>query len=245
MRVHKSKIMSFLGPGLLSTLFIGGLIGFSMSAQAQEINLKFNTLPTKQGWTYEHANNILPEGAVFVASGGVLHQDTVTAGQFQQGGGDNLYRRNNVVSATNHFSITVKATFIDEALLNPNSRCGFGFGASTGTKGNDEYYGVCLDQSNVELAGLYGGVAIVDPPNAASFDKSKEHVYRLDVWPGMGAKLFVDGALVSRSGVLLTGVLFPSSIVPQLSLEFGDGTGGANAKVDISQFVYSEDRCSK
>jgi hypothetical protein len=225
---------------LLAVLTLAAGVGL----QAQTVTLKFDSLPSAQGWTYEHVNNTLAENQVFKIGGAKLHLDTVAANEFQGAGGDNLYRLPQSgtfkVEDSRPFTITVKAIVTGYQLnpANPAFNCGFSFAASTGK----ESYGVCImpipDHNNPVLlpsiVSLFNGTSNV---KAVPLDNPKgPHTYRLEVFPGLGAKLFIDA-----NPPLLFGAPVPSAI-PN-SLELGDGTGGANAIADITYFSYSPCVC--
>jgi hypothetical protein len=65
------------------------------------------------------------------------------------------------------------------------------------------------------------------------YDNADFNLYQLEVTPGTGSKLYRNGVLVNQSGV--------NKSIPAAAngLYLGDGTGGANAIVDVKIFTYS------
>jgi hypothetical protein len=230
---------------LMGMLFLGACL----NSVAQSVTLNFDTLPSSQClpdgrcWTYEAFNGYpSSENQAFQLEGGHLLMDTVSMKLFQLGGGDNVYHLfnvagNPVVDPAHSFSITVVAKVNDYENYNYQTGqgaktngdqnanpCGFGFGAYTGPTG-DEWYWVCMSDVRLVLVGNAG----------IPFDTTVVHEYRLEVLPGVGAKLFVDG----EQKLTTSPMARQSSDHNPAGLWLGDMTGGANATVEIHRFVYA------
>jgi hypothetical protein len=190
--------------------------------RAQSITLDFNSLPSAQGWTYVAFGNNVPETAVFSASGGMLHQNTIGVGFAGQG--SNAYQLYNAVAPTLPFTLTVRARVLQEGIAYPgyNNPFGFDFSVFTGTEGF--------------LVGLGTNQIMDGTSQEITFDNTQFHDYRLEGTPGSGYKLFVDDALVMAGPPRFDN----PPLVDQLFL--GDGTGGTNARADVAAYTFSQSR---
>ncbi len=169
------------------------LLGACLNSVAQSVALNFDTLPSKQClpdgrcWTYESSGYPASETPAFKSEETYLLMDTASTKMFQPDGGGIVYHLlnvagNPVVDPAHSFSITVKAKVNDyEYYNNVSSPYGFCFGAYTGPTG-DEWHFVCM--SDVLL--------VLDDVSIPFDTKSLVHTYRMEVLPGLGAKLFVD-----------------------------------------------------
>lgn len=245
---------------LLGMLLMAGSI--QCLAQTRVV-LKMGSRPSQQKWIYDavqysDANaKAASELQAFIPKADRLSMDTVDMALFQWGGysygGDNAYHLNDVVEGSHGFSITVTAQVLDYThapdpsygsgrgepticsgsgaarVCDDTNLAGFCFQGYTGD-GGSEVYGVCLTDVRILLW----------PDQGELYDTKAKHVYRLEVLPGVGAKLYVDNKLELSTGVVKRAPADHNAN----GLWFGDMTGGANAKVDIFDFVYSSNSCA-
>jgi hypothetical protein len=228
------------------------LFGLCLNSDAQSTTLNFNTLPSDSSqclpgnrcWVYQAFNgdsSNAGEHKAFQLEGDHLLMDTVSMG-WQLGGGGNAYHLDNVtgnpvVEPSHSFSITAVVQVLDyehydyqtgqgAKTFNSDqnvSTSGFCFGAYTGVAGEEVYF-ACMSDARLML-----------DDTGVPFDTTATHEYRMEVLPGIGAKLFVDGVVT-----LTTGRTLRASYDQNVSaLWLGDFTGGANAKVEIHKFVYA------
>jgi hypothetical protein len=81
-------------------------IGAASPAQAQGVQLAFDTLPSAQGWTYITSGP--DESSIFSADGTTLHQNSLGTSLGPEGTVA-YYTLNNVVDPTQLFTLTVRA----------------------------------------------------------------------------------------------------------------------------------------
>jgi hypothetical protein len=103
------------------------------SAQAP-ITLRFDSLPSAQGWAYFQADGI-PESRVFSVTGTSLIQDTIGTGF---GNGSPNYARFGVVDGSKPFVLTVRARVLAYEVTPPAGAFGFFFDVRTAAP-NQEY----------------------------------------------------------------------------------------------------------
>jgi beta-lactam-binding protein with PASTA domain len=189
--------------------------------QGGAITLNFDSLPSRQGWTYLAFNNPLAETDVFSVSGETLFQNTLGAGF--QGQGSNRYNFWNVVDVRLPLEVAVLARVLEENGDVRNNSWGYSFGVFTGT----ETFGHGLGTAQIQDQRATRAPAI-------PFDNTTFHIYRMQASPGVGYKLLVDDVM------LVTG---PSvSAVFNNGIFWGDGTGGTNARAETAAFSYTQPR---
>src|ERR1700730_12827342 len=107
------------------------LSGTSLFGQTNA--LKFDSLPSAQGWSLLNSC-ASPESSLFSVANNVLHQNTIGCGQTAA-----YYTLNNVVTRA-AFSLTVTARVTSDEVFNGNGNLGH-LGVSFGAEGsNKEYY---------------------------------------------------------------------------------------------------------
>jgi RHS repeat-associated protein len=183
------------------------------------ITLDMSALPSQQGWMYADDSTGIPEAAVFSVSDGMLQQDTIGKG-FNTWG----YQQLQMVDRQLPFTIAFRARVLAHEAIggNPDHPFGFCIGVNTGT----ETFGVGLDPRQImDSLGTVLSTAI---------DNSQFHNYRLEVTPGVGYRVLVDGALVG------TGPPRPSPDPSRLYI--GDCTRGPNARADLSSYTFTQPR---
>lgn len=205
-----------------TSCFLSLMLGLA-AAHGGDISLDFNTLPSSQGWIYDNTGQIARESAVFSVAGGTLRLDTIGIG----GGdvpGSTVYRRFGIIDPSQPFSISLRARVLEvESFPGLPRPFGFSAGAFTGS----EQVGIGFTTSSIQTVdGFYGGRAPIP------LDTTQFHDYRIEARPGVGYDLFVDSALVTTGHSVA--IFFPNS------LGFGDGTGAANARAEVTSFVFSQ-----
>jgi hypothetical protein len=240
-----------------ASLMVVFLFGLCLNSGAQSSTLNFNTLPSDPSqclsgtrcWVYQAFNgdsSFTGEQRAFTPEGDRLLMDTVGM-EWQLGGGGNAYHLDNVtgnpvVEPSHSFSITAVLQVLDyehydyqtgqgAKTFNGDqnvSTSGFCFGAYTGVAGEEVYF-ACMSDARLML-----------DDTGVPFDTTVKHEYRLEVLPGIGAKLFVVGDSGETLLTLTTGRTLRASYDQNVSaLWLGDFTGGANAKVEIHKFAYT------
>lgn len=214
---------------LVATLFASLLLlapaGWALAAP-MDVPLSFASLPSAQGWTYSasgsHAG--VAEATVYSVSGGTLFQNTM--GQYMGvNGGGILYLRNNGITTTETKRIHVRARCLAQqgAYVAPQGEGGLIFGFATGSV----QYAFGLTTGAVTILGP-GGTSVVATTSNMQFRD-----YDFEWAPGGSFQLYRDGVLVhSGSG----GFALAAN-----RLLIGDGTGGANAQGEITEYRFSQD----
>lgn len=196
------------------------------SAAALDVSLNFASLPSAQGFSYvatgAHAG--VAEGNVFSVGGGMLSQNTI--GQYLGTTGAGLfYQRVNGITTTEAKQIRVTARCLQAAgsSVFPNGEGGFCFLFAHGSV----QYGFMLTPSRIGY--LQSSWALLP----ATYDNTQFHDYIFDWSPGGSWRIYRDGVqIASGSG---GGSLAANRIL------IGDGTGGANARGDISAYRFVQD----
>ncbi|MEO8392024.1 MAG: choice-of-anchor Q domain-containing protein, partial [Chloroflexota bacterium] len=180
-----------------------------------DVTLNFNSLPSAQGWTYSDPGAGNPEAASFNVSGGQLHQ-TVYGQDFYS---TPHYDLHDVVIPDQPFTLTVRARVTNYSETNQNP-----WGFVLYVFADSELYSL-----GISPARIVAGDNVEVP---FSFDVSQMHTYRMEGTPGAGYKLFVDDVLLATIPAQLSGGSGLNY------LQFGDGTGGAQANVDIESYLF-------
>lgn len=194
-------------------------------AQAEAFVLDTSQLPSQQGWTYDAFGNVAVEQDVFSVSSDGLRQDSTGTGFSSQA--QNLYRRKLDSGSGPYFRITARvqiAGYVTSGSLTNAGGFSLGIIGPAGTAA----VGIADTYFN-----LYSASTQVIP--LGSFDtNSSFHQYVLEgrLEPGGSYSLFRDGSLIGSSPIWVTETTASKSIY------FGDGTGGANARVFISSMSY-------
>jgi hypothetical protein len=192
-------------------------------------SLTFATLPSAQGWTYAavgaHAG--VAEGTIYAVDGAQLFMNSM--GQSNgTSGGSILYGLLSGITNTESKQIRIRARCLQvEGSTNaPIGQGGFHFGFTV----NNANYGAAITPTKVCLL-LSTGYFVF----ATNFDNSTAfHDYILEYTGGTNSRIWRDGVLIGTS---TTG--FPVAQANRAS--FGDGTGGANAQVEIREVRVIQD----
>ncbi|HVY60019.1 MAG TPA: hypothetical protein VHF22_00125 [Planctomycetota bacterium] len=215
------------------TLILVILAGVGLApAPARAVTLGFGSLPSAQGWAYDATGNTRTETQIFSLGTGKLTQNSIGVGY--AAGGDNRYVLGGAVrDGGGTFELDVTASVLQSEKVNSNPNdFGFGFGLFAvdpldGTKVED----IAIGLSATEASFVDGTVL-----GAASGSNA---------WALRG-DLAAHTWTLSKNGVLFasgSARLLDASTVPLASREaiyFGDLTGGANAKADITALSFSQ-----
>jgi hypothetical protein len=192
--------------------------GIGPTAQAAQVTLDFNSLPSAQGWSYMAFGNSAPESQVFSVSGGVLTQNSLGLGSAAQG--SNRYNLFDVLDVGWDTTLEVTAQLYSSELDTSTNRWGFGAGWFDGT---GHAFGFSLANDGVQTTwGYLPGVNTL-----------VQHSYRLvghaaPSGQAAWAELWVDGALIGSGAASDYGDCAPLAGLCN-SINLGDGTGGPNA----------------
>jgi hypothetical protein len=181
------------------------------------------SLPSTQGWKYLAVGNSYAEDKMFSVQGCVLRQDSIGLGFGYPGG--NLYQITNVVDSTKPFVLEVRAKVLNEEQYDDFNHWGFGFWIKTGT----EDFAI-----GISPYAIVGSKVATDwgETLTTSVDNTVFHDYRLEGTPGVGYKFYVDNLLVGSGSAF--------AAIEENGLYLGDGTGGANAKAEITSFRFEQ-----
>ncbi|MDX2099146.1 MAG: hypothetical protein SFW36_15315 [Leptolyngbyaceae cyanobacterium bins.59] len=203
----------------LSTAFV--TIGLTaQSGQAATITLDFNSLPSQQGWNYYSIPGYIPDSTVFSTNGTTLVQNTMGTGLYSQG--SNYYRLFGATNSSLPFTLEVRARVLQEE-TNVSYENSFGF-FLTANFGSDAA-GIGISPNRIQFA---DGTTI-----NRTIDNRQFHTYLLKGQVGKELSIYVDEELIYK-GDFLKGS-YPSM------LAFGDGTGGTNARSELTYFRFSQD----
>jgi hypothetical protein len=186
----------------------------SITAANGTITLDFNSLPSAQGWTYVTGNSGILETNVFSVDGSMLHMDTMSVGFTGLG-----YKLFNVVDPQLPFTLSVRARVTAYVVQSPGNPYGFDLSVLTGS----EQFEIGISPNRI-----MGGAG--DQLFSTTIDVTQFHDYRIEGTPGGSFELFVDNVSL--------GTAFPRPINQPGELFFGDGTAGANARVDIANYSF-------
>ncbi|HLK41002.1 MAG TPA: kelch repeat-containing protein [Polyangiaceae bacterium] len=180
------------------------------------VMLKFDSLPSAQGWTYSTSGQ--PESAIFSVDGSTLHQNSMGTGlngpaAFQ------YYILNGAVDSTKAFTVEVRARVLQSETAGLG---GFGFGVFTDT----DIFETWIDTSSVKDA--------LKATLTTTIDTTQFHDYRIEGTPGPspGYTFFVDGVIVA------TGL--PLHVTSPNQVWLGDGTSDGNAKAEVTFYRFSQ-----
>ena len=138
-----------------------------MPAEAVNIQLAFDTLPTAQGWSYQ---GTFPEASAYSADGTTLHLDTLSLGDATA-----VYSMSGIINPALPFTLQTRARLIETD--------GGGLFFSNWTGG--EFFQLILYLDEVRVQGS-------DYP----LDCSVFHDYRFECNPTVGSELYVDNNLL-------------------------------------------------
>ena len=199
-------------------------LAVTTASASQDILLDFSQLPSAQSFTYSaigaHAG--VAEASIFSVSGGVLTQNAI--GQANgTAGGSILYQIPGIIAASESSEIIVTARCLQvQGTTNyPAGQGGLVFGLNNGLA----QFAFSLTPTRVYLLGAGGWIA-----SSATYDNTQfaEWTFRYD--PPATSQVYRNGTLVLTA---TSGGAFS-----QNRLFFGDGSGGANARGEITAFHY-------
>jgi PEP-CTERM motif len=207
----------------MKTILYGVLFAtLPVSASAATITLNFGSLPTAQGWTYIAGGDgaAVTESGAYSIVGGELHQDTLGIGMTT--GGGNYYQHAVTLGASEGWSMTMVARLNSfESVLSPAYPfalfMGGGGGIAVGFGSNNVQ---ALGDAGLALYGLPGG-----------FDPLAYNTYRFTASGGGLQSFSINGTSIYSNQAFLGGN--PGFI------EFGDGTGFANANAEVRAFEFA------
>lgn len=193
-------------------------------AASVDLSLGLSSLPTAQGWTYaasgSHAGVL--ESSVFSVAGGALIQNTI--GQSNGvAGGSILYQISPGVTTTETKQLLVRARCLSvEGSANATlGQGGFIFGFATGST----QYAFGLTPTRLTVL-IPSGTFVL----ANVVDNTQFHDYVFNWSPPGTYSLFRDGVLINTSS--------GGFAVAANRVFLGDGTGGANASGEVTQFRF-------
>ena len=197
------------------------------SAASMDVTLNFASLPSAQGFTYTPtgAHAAVLEPNVFSVSGGVLTQNTMGQSNGISGGGI-LYQINGGMTATETKQIRVRTRClqVEGSAGAPSGEGGLVFGFSIGSV----QYAWTLTPTKILVLQSTSYVAI-----PGVYDNTVFHDYTFEFIPPTTYRTWRDGGLINTSTVgygIVANRLF-----------IGDGTGGANARGEITSFRFIQD----
>src|ERR1041384_26009 len=113
-----------MGRATITMAALSVVVWMALPAQAQLVELKFDALPSAQGWTYTTSG--APESVIFSVDGTTLHQDSLGTGSAFQ-----AYILFGAVDPTKPFTVDVRARVLQSETFQLG---GFSFGVFTGTE---------------------------------------------------------------------------------------------------------------
>lgn len=201
------------------------LLASGASAASFDYNVSFGSLPSAQGWTYTpsgaHAGVL--ESSVFSASGGVLTQNTM--GQSNGvSGGSIFYVISGGVTTGEIKQIVVRMRCL-QVEGSANATLGQG-GLFIGFTTGSTQYGFGITDTRVFVLQSSGQVVL-----SGTYDNSSAfHDYLFDWTSNASYRLYRDGVLL--------GTFSGGSAVTANRIMFGDGTGGANARAEMTKVEF-------
>jgi YD repeat-containing protein len=187
------------------------------TSQGGAITLNFDSLPSRQGWTYQTESSV-PESRAFSVDGTSLRLDTTGLGVNQTA----FYDMFGAVERRWPFKANVRAQVLSEELALPNNALGMNFTVRGRQVG---LFSVGLGAARIQLQGL----------EVISFDTAASHDYLLEGQPAQGYRLAVDGVLLRTGAAALDSD-------PPSRLRLGDVTFGPNSRAEISAYSYTQPR---
>lgn len=217
-RFLRSKLVLTLAALVMIAAAVGIPLVHSTSRAyaASSIDLKFNSLPSAQGFTYFQSDGI-PEANVFSVTGTSLIQNTIGIGQHNPN-----YALFGVVNGSEPFVLTVRVRILAYETFGVGGPLGFFFDVRTATP-------------NQEYAIGFTPSLVTDPlGNGVAIDTTVFHTYVLKATPGGNYTLDIDGQFAFGGPFSSTGGALNA-------IQLGDGnTQGANASAEITQFTFSQ-----
>jgi hypothetical protein len=194
-------------------------------AATQNFQLNFSSLPSAQGCNYNpvgsHAGTV--ESTVYSVAGGVLTQNSIGKGYGVSGGSIYYGALNGLVTTTEtkQLRVTARCLQVEGSGAGAAGQQGFAFGFNTGSV----QYDVSVTPTNIYALGPGGTINVAGTYNNTVFQE-----YVLDYAPPSTFRIYRGGVLIhtGTSGFAASGS----------RLFFGDGTGGANARAEITALRF-------
>lgn len=210
---------------LRTTAFVLGL-ALAGAAHAQLLHTTYDTgqMPSAQGWSYYSLNSALTtESQVFSTASGVTTSNTIGNGYQGQGG-------NFAYLSSNTGQFTAGQNWMVEARVRVLQGELWSF-----------HYGFCIGAS---FDGMIASVGIMPSTwqdaslNGWTRDNTQWTTWRVQTDRENGVfHLYADGTLLATRA-LTFGTQAPA--FPEHYTFFGDGTGGANARAEMSSFTFAQ-----
>lgn len=195
---------------LMIILFIAGM------ANAQLITYIPTSLPSSQGWTYTSTAPDPAETNIFSVAGSTLFQNSMGIGQKYA-----YYKYFPVIDPSLPYYIDLRARVITNEIFNSLYPYGFCFGAQIGSF--RYVFGITPTAIHYHLG--------TSAPTIVTLDNKIFHDYQLNMLPGGGWQLFVDGNLAGSAASTW-------SYSTSAELFFGDGTAQSNAKAELTRYEF-------
>jgi RHS repeat-associated protein len=186
------------------------------TSQGGGVTLNFDSLPSKQGWTYRASGNFAREDRVFSVVGQTLVQDSIGVGFAGQG--HNSYDFLGVVAQRLPLAVQVYSRIVAEE--GGNRPYGFCFEART----DRDFFDTGLGLTRIADAFL----------TTVDFNTAQFHQYQLNAIPGVGYRLLIDGQLVQTGK--------PKPLISPNQIILGDCTGGTNARAEVTAYSFTQPR---
>ncbi len=193
-------------------------------AASQDIVLGLSSLPSAQGFTYNaagaHAG--VAEAASFTVGGGALTQDTI--GEYLGTTGAGLYyAMPGIITAAepSRLVVTARCLQVQGSSVYPAGQGGLTFAIANGSV----QYAFTLTPTSAYVLGGGGWVAA-----SGTWDNTQFAEWTLAYDPPSACRLYRNGTLVSSTS--------GGAALAVNRLAFGDFTGGANARAEISALNF-------
>jgi len=203
---------------IIAVLIVGGI-----SASGTVITLDTGSLASTQGWSYNSIGLLAgySESDVFSSDGSVLTMNTMPAAYSGGVYGGATYKRLDVVNTAPLTTLEWTSRTLENE-SDPGYPLGF-------------FAGFIIANKQV-TAGIHTNqVSLMDGAGVKfiSLDATEYHTYRIEAVAGASTyDFYIDGALETSST--------KRSVSVSNRVMFGDGTGGANAKADITGLEFSQ-----
>jgi hypothetical protein len=193
-----------------------------------DLALGFATLPSAQGFTYvaSGAHAGVPEASVFSVNSVRLIQNTMGQSNGVSGGSIFYQRLNGITTTeTKRIAVTARCLAAEGSTNAPSGEGGFIFGFATGSV----QYAFGLTPTRISVLQPGGTVLL-----SGTFDNATAfHDYIFEWTPPSSWRVIRDGVVVGTGSGGFS--------VASNRVFLGDGTGGANARGEISMFRFSQD----
>lgn len=187
---------------------------------ANPATLGFTSLPSAQGWIY--FSDGAPETSIFSLSNGVLVQNTLAGPATVE-----RYKLGGVLDPSLPFTIAIRARVLADSGFCPSNPFGFAFSATV----EEEIYSIGLSTNRIQ--------DVLGNDLSTTADNTVFHDYRLEVTPGVGYVLFVDGTLLGSGPPRIIPQPDPDGFLPN-HLAFGDSTRCQGALAEVASYRFTQ-----